>query len=407
VDVSIFFPAGASGDWASWVARAVSLVAGVWLLWSALRSAVVVMLVPRPTYPPLVRLVAHTTRAIFDVFARRCRTYAELDRVLAVQGPVTVLFFLGMFLGIFVASFGCIFYGIGGLSFSHALARAGSSMTTLGFDEAHGLWGMAVMIVAAFMGSTVISVFIGFLLTLYAAYTFRETGITELALLTGEPPWGPEMLVRAIRTGGGLGEPRDLEKWITWMCNLRVSHYIYSILNHFRSPLPRRHWVLSILAILDAAAIRIAAGQGAPDLALVRIIAEGSETLQMLRRSQMERFASIHDYEPLGTWDIEAEILSPDHHGKPTPDPGITREEWDWAMQFLESNGFPLKSARDEAWESFCWLREHYHNAAYYLASELCAVPAPWSGPRPKMHREAAVTLWPELGGRHPAGPRV
>ena len=182
--------------WMNAALRLASLLGGIWLLWAAIAAAVGVMLVPRPTSSLLTRWLSKGMYVFFHACASRMRNYEMLDRFLAVQGPSTVLFFLVVFLGIFVAAFAFIFYGITGLAFSQALSQAGSGLTALGITESLGPWGLAVVFVAAFMGSTVICVFIGYLLTLYSAYTARETTMSELALLCGEPSWGPEFLVR-------------------------------------------------------------------------------------------------------------------------------------------------------------------------------------------------------------------
>jgi len=253
---------------------------------------------------------------------------------------------------------------------------------------------MIVMFVAAFLGSTVIAVFIGFLLTLYAAYTAREAGVSELSLLTGEPAWGPEMIVRTRRVNDAP-TAGAVEKWIAWMCALRVNQYIYPLLNHFRSPMANRHWVTSLLAVLDATAIRITALDEETEPSLIRFLAEGANTMHMLRRSEMARHAQSDDSDDVTAWRFESEILSADQ--TPAGDPGVTRAEWDAAMKFLADNGARLKPDREAAWRTFARIRAHYAPPACFLADALFAPPAPWSGPRPRMRRFAIHTMWPEL----------
>lgn len=386
--------------WMNAALRLASLLGGIWLLWAAIAAAVGVMLVPRPTSSLLTRWLSKGMYIFFHFCASRMRNYEMLDRFLAVQGPSTVLFFLAVFLGIFVAAFAFIFYGITGLAFSQALSQAGSGLTALGITESLGPWGLAVVFVAAFMGSTVICVFIGYLLTLYSAYTARETTMSELALLCGEPSWGPEFLVRLKLIQGSV-DATSSEKLISWMCSLRVTHYIYSILNHFRSPIPNRHWVITLLSVLDAAAIRLAATREEPDLKLVRLIAEGADTLHMLRLSELARTNARIDGQGMSTWRIESAIL---HHqaesDESAQDPGITRSEWDWAMGFLIENGITLRDDCEASWKIFCRLRSHYYEPAYFLAETLFAVHAPWSGPRSLKAASGSTNLWPQLAGQ-------
>jgi len=120
--------------WEDALWHGLALIVGLWLLWEAIRAAVGVMLVPRPAYTALARVVGSVTKWIFGAVAGRSRDYLALDRILAAQGPATVLAFLVLFLTIFVVAFALIFYGMGGSDFAEAVARAGSGMTTLGFE---------------------------------------------------------------------------------------------------------------------------------------------------------------------------------------------------------------------------------------------------------------------------------
>lgn len=384
----------AVGGWGDLLVRLGALVLGVWLLFAAVRAAVGVMLVPRPDYTLLAVLVGKVTGLMFRAAARRARNYFLLDRMLAAQGPATVLSYLALFLAIFVTAFALIFYGIGGSGFVEAAAQAGSGMTTLGFEVVRRPMTLFVMFVAAFLGSTVIAVFIGFLLTLYAAYTAREAGISELALLTGEPAWGPEMVVRTRRVGG-VPTAGDVEKWISWMCTMRVNQYIYPLLNHFRSPVPNRHWVVSLLALLDAVAIRLSAMDEPPLPSLVRFLAEGANTMHMLRRSETAFRMKPDNAADVTAWRFESEILCAT--GPAQGDPCVTRAEWNAAMDFLAANKVPLKNDPEAAWNTFARIRAHYAPPACFLADALFAVPAPWSGPRRSMRHFKAVTVWPQL----------
>lgn len=384
----------AAVGWEEFIWRAAALLGGAGLLWAAVRSSVGLMLVPRPTYTKLSLVVDMVANRVFRAFARGSRNYLSLDRLLAVQGPATVLFLLALFLAIFVLAFALVFYGIGGSDFFDSFARAGSGMTTLGFDSVKSPVAMIVMFLAAFMGSTVIAVFIGFLLTLYSAYTARESGVSELSLLTGEPAWGPEMVVRTQRIGD-RPDSGSIAKWISWMCAMRVNQYVYPLLNHFRSPLPERHWVTSLLAILDAVAIRLAAVDAPSDPSFVRFLAEGADTMHMLRRSETIRRHANDDATGLTAWRFESEILAAD--APVNGDPCVTREEWDAAMKFLADNGVPLKADREAAWRTFARLRAQYAPPACFLAEALFAVPAPWSGPRRRMKRFTTQTMWPQL----------
>jgi hypothetical protein len=79
----------------------------------------------------------------------------------------------------------------------------------------------------------------------------------------------------------------------------------------------------------------------------------------------------------------------------------ITREEFDQAVGLLRRSGFPIDAPIDEAWEQFRISRSRYEFAAYAIARELDATPAPWSGgrtiPTPTMWPTFVVDLLPDV----------
>lgn len=47
------------------------------------------------------------------------------------------------------------------------------------------------------------------------------------------------------------------DNWTSWTSDVRLSHTLYPVLNQFRSSQPLRHWLMTLLAILDAAALEL------------------------------------------------------------------------------------------------------------------------------------------------------
>jgi len=275
-------------------------------------------------------------------------------------------------------AFGLIFYGLGTESPLNAFFESGSGLSTLGIIDVSRPWQVIAMVASAFTGTIVVAIFIGFLLTLYAAYSAREAFVGKLALALGEPAWGPEFLVRLNHLGTTI-EDSDIPSWIDWLSVMSVNQYIYPILNHFRSPFPHRHWVVTLLALCDAAAIRLANCNGPRNLHLVRLIAEGSETFHVLRDSELGRIHRQANEPSMTSWRMERSILDGTADPTSTPDPGISRAEWDWAVEFLEANGVETHPDRDAAWRRFSLLRSLYAAPATFLAGYLHVVPAPWT----------------------------
>jgi hypothetical protein len=78
---------------------------------------------------------------------------------------------------------------------------------------------------------------------------------------------------------------------------------------------------------------------------------------------------------------------------------GVTREEFDRAVDLLRRAGFPIENDPDVAWPAFCAARSRYEFAALAVAERLDATPAPWSGPRrvptPVMYPTSVVDVLP------------
>ena len=367
-------------EWTTLILRTLAIAVGLSLLWAAIMAAVGVMLVPRPSNQKLALWVSRACHLLFRTIAHRARNFVQLDRYLAVQGPATVLLYLGLFLAIFVGAFAFLFYGVTGCTPTEAFYRSGSSMSTLGVVNASGFGALTVMFVAAFCGTTVISVFIGFLLTLYTAYTARETYMSKIALSVGGPGWGPETVARLQRLEGALSKD-EVADCVEWICAMRVSQYIYPLLNHFRSPVRNRHWVATLLAVLDATAIRAAAIEGKVSTDSARLLAQGTQAFRSLKDSEISRTSDSDSESHVVTWMIEEEMVGTTS-GEGVPDCGISRADWDQAMEFLAANNVALLSDREASWQVFSRIRARYFEPAYFLAEHLSAVNAPWSGPR-------------------------
>jgi hypothetical protein len=159
--------------------------------------------------------------------------------------------------------------------------------------------------------------------------------------------------------------PKVYERWTEWAADISESHTNYRTLVYFRSPDPAASWLLSLLAVLDAAALHLACNpRSAPPEArpLLRV---GYLTMRKLAKG-------------LG-------IRVPDD---PHPDDPLvlTREEFGAAIDHMRRAGWEFERAADEAWPHFHGWRVNYEAAAYYLARILDVPPAVWSGVRPN-HR--------------------
>ncbi len=225
---------------------------------------------------------------------------------------------------------------------------------------------------AAASGLTVVALLIAYLPVLYAAFNRRETLVNMFESLAGAPPWGPELLARQALIDNVGYLPRLYERWTEWAADISESHVNYRTLIYFRSPDPAASWLLSLLAVLDGAALHLALNPSSAP----------SEARPLMRVGYlaMRRLAGA---------------LNLPVAADPTPDDPLTltREEFDHAVQRLRDAGWiPERSAQD-AWPHFRGWRVNYEAAAYQIAYRLDLPPALWSGPR-LPGRPAAAAPW-------------
>ena len=185
--------------------------------------------------------------------------------------------------------------------------------------------------------------------------------MTLLGSRAGEPAWGPELLARQQLLGNLSTLPALFADWERWAADVTETHANYPWLMAFRSPFPRRSWVVSLLAVLDAAALYLAlAPNGAPVQAR-QCLRMGYVGLRTLARS----LGQPVDDDPL-----------------PSDPIALSFEEFAAAVDYVRAAGFPVERSAAAAWPDFRGWRVNYEAAAYAMADRLVAVPALWSGPR-------------------------
>jgi len=130
---------------------------------------------------------------------------------------------------------------------------------------------------------------------------------------------------------------------------------------HFRSPDPLSSWVLSLLAVLDSAAMYLALAPERAPVSARLVLRMGYVTLNA----------------------VAAGMRLP-HTTDPKPDDPIQLgfEEFVAGCGRVFDAGFPAERSVHEAWTHFRGWRVNYETAAYALCDATMAVPGPWSGPR-------------------------
>jgi hypothetical protein len=335
-------------------------VAGLLLVVATSASVLETTVVPRGSRSRLTAVVLRVVTLPMRIAASKVDDFDTRDRLRAYAAAWYVVSILLVWLLLFLVGYALLLLPWSA-DLADAVRIAGSSMFTLGFAIPHGGVPTAIVYAAALTGLIVIALQIAYLPVLYAAYNRRETLITMLEGLAGTPGWGPEILVRsaAIDNLEGLGSMYD--RWMQWAADVSESHTAYQVLMYFRSPTSRRSWVVSLLSILDAAAMQLA-------LCPVTVPAQARNLMRVGYLAFRQLSAAI------------GQPVSDD----PNPDDDITltRDEFIAASERVRVAGMEFEREPDEAWVHFKGWRVNYEAAAYALAAVLDVVPALWSGPR-------------------------
>ena len=365
--------------------RNACLVIGIVLTASVVFTMVQSMLIPRVRRRPISRIVLTVVALAVRAPLSLMRNYTFQDRWLSGAAGLAMLLQLVIYVVLLIFSMALIILGTSPLTFGDSLYQAGATVTTLGIVQPVTNASTVACFIGAFLGLVVIAVFIGYLMAIYGAYSDRESPMTRLSLLAGEPAWGPQILVRSHALGLG-SNPIGNESWISWTCDLRVNSLVNPVLEWFRSTSPNRHWCVSLLALLDATALQITLSNQKPDAQSIMLVTEGTLALNAIGNPRK-------GLEPVTcNWELERILLDPDSVADPG-DPGITREEWDHAIDYLISAGVPAPKDRDRAWQRFATVRSFYAPVAQQIACTMHAIPAPWSGPR----TPPLAIQWPDM----------
>jgi hypothetical protein len=243
-----------------------------------------------------------------------------------------------------------------------AISQVGAALFTLGMARTTLHTNDAITTLAGATGLVVIALQIAYLPSLYAAFNRRESLITMLTSRAGEPAWGPEILIRHQLVGITDALPDFYAWWEQWAAEVSESHVSYPVLLLFRSPDAWSSWVISLLSVMDAAAMHLALQPDTAPSQARMCLRMGYVALRRISLSLGWKF----DDDPLPDSPIE-----------------LTFDEFAVAVALLDDSGFPLERDAASAWPHFRGWRVNYEALAYRWADRVIAPQAPWSGHRP------------------------
>lgn len=356
---------------ASWI-RWGGFVIGCYLIFVTWRSVINTIVLPRQINSLITYRSWLTVRKAYMVLVDRLPRYEQKDRLLAYLGPIALLWVLATWLALFFIGFALLFWPLVDGDIGKALTLSGSSMFTLGVASAAQTGPTVVEFLAAATGLVVVALQIGYLPSIYSAYNRRETLVTALNSRAGAPAWGPEILVRHHLDQALTTLPTLYALWEAWAADITESHMSYPWLMVFRSPTPYQSWITSIVAVLDSAALYLAFCPESAPAEARQFLRMGYVGLRTLARSQ--GYQVEEDPRPDDPIDLPYAAFA---HG----------------VEQLRLVGFPLERSEEEAWPHFHGWRVNYEAAAFALAEEVVAVPAPWTGKREHLTRDQAIDV--------------
>ena len=339
---------------------------GVLLVLTTWLSVIGTLIVPRPINSRISKYSGLATVRLFSAICRPLQGYRARDRVLAWQAPMSLFIRLVVWVALFDVSYALMLLPFVHRHVGAALNEAGSALFTLGYAAPEQVGSTALVYIAAFSGLVVVALQIGYLPTLYAAFNRRESEVTLLVSRAGAPAWGPELLARTrfgLATTDGTVELGELyQTWERWAAEVAESHSTYLTLCWLRSPRPEANWLISLLSVMDAAALQLTLSPSiVPALRARLVLRMGFSCLNQI--AQATGIPVIDDADP------DAEIA-------------LTFEEFAEAVQMLQSIGYPVEVSAEQAWPHFRGWRVNYEPSMYALAYMINAPPALWSGPR-------------------------
>ena len=340
--------------------RALCVLVGL-ILWAAACSSVMrTLIVPRGS-SGLNRFKNKALLIGFRAVAQRTSTYERRDAVLTWLAPVAIVTSLIMWLLMYFVSYGLLMFGTTDLPLRAQFREAGSSLFTLGYASTDRNALTALDFIAAATGPIVIGLLIGYLPTMYAAYQQRESEATLLLGRGGEPNWAPELIRRHALVRNVDRLDTLWPAWERWAAEVGESHTNFPVLIQMRSARPNRNWLISLLCVMDAAAMHMSLNPNQPQGSMRVAIRQGIVCMQELCKVERIEF----DPDPM-----------PD---KPS---AVSRRGVRAGVRDARRAGYTWEQEPAEAYRHFRGWRANYEDMAFALAAEIDAVPAPWSGPR-------------------------
>src|SRR5206468_987936 len=213
----------------------------------------------------LTRYFYMITWRLWRAVALRSPKPSRREALLAFYGPISLILLLFCWASGLVFAFALLeafTLGRSGLTpqgFGVLLYASGQTFFTLGFGDytpATAL-GRILAVIEAGLGFGFLGTVVGYLPTMYAAFSQREIEISLMDARAGSPPTAAEFLRRTPPAGDGLCDDL-LAAWERWSAQLLETHISYPQLAYYRSQHSNQSWLGALTTILDTTALLLA-----------------------------------------------------------------------------------------------------------------------------------------------------
>lgn len=252
----------------------IAIVAGAAMIFAVLLDAFETVVLPRRVQRHF-RITSWFYRNTWRPVARcasHIKSQTRREAVLGYFGPLSMIALLGLWALGLIFGFALLEYGGGShlssqnlrINFPVLLYNSGETFFTLGYGDLtpNSTFSRALAVVEAGLGFAFLGVVIGYLPTIYTAFSRREIEISLLDARAGSPPSAAELLSRAADSRDKSALDGLFHDWERWAAEVLESHLSYPVLSFYRSQHSNQSWLGALTVILDATALVMAGIDG-------------------------------------------------------------------------------------------------------------------------------------------------
>jgi len=248
----------------------VGVALGLAILWDAFETILVPRRIGRRFR--LTRYFYVITWRGWRAMARPIQKPSRREALLGFYGPLSLILLLMCWAaGLIVAyallqSAAIAHEGMTPERFRELLYLSGETFFTLGFGDITpsteiGRW---LSVLEAGMGFAFLGTVVGYLPTMYTAFSQREIEISLLDARAGSPPTAAECLSRMPAFGERTLSEDLMRGWERWSAQLLETHISYPQLAYYRSQHSNQSWLGALTVILDSSALILARLEAQP-----------------------------------------------------------------------------------------------------------------------------------------------